>query len=310
MGLLDYKDKPPILGGSVRGLLDVATGIPLAKERLFGWARFGDEPQAVKNLNDFNNSNLSQFNEQYGDQQAASIPREMIAGAAPSLYALSKFGANPEKTNGEVLANSVQSYITGKAMQSGIGAINNMIPKNTKTYEQLISALDKYKENPIYVRWSRGNKYDMKEGAVSRDFAAGGTHSGLSAVPFDPSSPDAAKYLAEYQFLRMKDPKIKPHFYHGNVKGTDSDGYPSIEPTKYLGTVDNKMVDNLKLGYGDFVQLKYKIANQQRELEDFEKNLIAKGVDPASDFGASMARKSLLKNQAEYGKLSSKFEGM
>jgi len=81
----------------------------------------------------------------------------------------------------------------------------------------------------LYVRWSRGPKYDKR---ASRDYLTGGTHAGMSAVCVDPEWASDDKWLArrvvEYRFLKMKDPAITCYLYAGAEVGTDSDGYSSI----------------------------------------------------------------------------------
>jgi hypothetical protein len=79
----------------------------------------------------------------------------------------------------------------------------------------------------LFVRWSRGPEYDTKP---SRDYANGGKHAGLSCVQlgmWDESY--MIRRLDEYRFLQMKDAKIAPYVYIGEVIGLDSDGYESID---------------------------------------------------------------------------------
>jgi len=79
----------------------------------------------------------------------------------------------------------------------------------------------------LFVRWSRGPKYDIKP---SRDYANGGVHGGLSAVLIGHwEGAYMTRRLNEYMFLRMKDEKLKPYIYTGEVIGRDSDGYESID---------------------------------------------------------------------------------
>lgn len=89
----------------------------------------------------------------------------------------------------------------------------------------------------MYVRWSRGPAMDAKQG-VSRDYANGGCHNGLSAVPAeDWHSQRGEGYMAvrvtEYRFLKMKDERISCYLYAAVRVGTDSDGYAAIStPTE------------------------------------------------------------------------------
>jgi hypothetical protein len=78
----------------------------------------------------------------------------------------------------------------------------------------------------LYVRWSRGPRYDTK---ASRDYANGGHHVGLSAVWIDYWERDVLeRRLREYEFLRIKDSKIKAYIYQADEIGRDSDNAPSI----------------------------------------------------------------------------------
>lgn len=92
----------------------------------------------------------------------------------------------------------------------------------------------------IYVRWSRGPKFDK---TPSRDYANGGSHSGLSAVKIGNWADEyMVRRLAEYRFLRMKDSRIRPYIYTGECIGLDSDGYESlaVESAKCIGVWDEK----------------------------------------------------------------------
>lgn len=90
----------------------------------------------------------------------------------------------------------------------------------------------------LYVRWSRGQKWDKKP---SRDYLTGSVHAGLSAVKLGYwDEKYMARRLNEYGFLRMKDSKIKPYIVIGKEVGIDSDGYESIEVSEWIGEWDQK----------------------------------------------------------------------
>jgi hypothetical protein len=75
----------------------------------------------------------------------------------------------------------------------------------------------------------------------SRDFVAGSTHAGVSAVEIGNWGDEYLKRrLREYDFLRMKDPKIRPYLYSGKQIGIDSDGYALLDPStiKEIGQID------------------------------------------------------------------------
>lgn len=96
---------------------------------------------------------------------------------------------------------------------------------NKLTTDQIMALQDSGTRN-IYIRWSRGPKYDNKP---SRDQLTGNTHAGLSAVWIDYWERDyMVRRLKEYQFLRIKDLLIDAYIYQAEEIGKDSDGYSSI----------------------------------------------------------------------------------
>ena len=100
----------------------------------------------------------------------------------------------------------------------------------------------------LYVRWSRGPRLDAKQG-MSRDYQAGCTHSGLSAVPVESDWTDDDRYLSsrmtEYRFLRLKDERISCHLYCADRVGTDSDGYALIKDIKPVAKLSEKLIAEL-----------------------------------------------------------------
>jgi hypothetical protein len=94
----------------------------------------------------------------------------------------------------------------------------------------------------VFVRWSAGPKYDLKPNAKSKDYVGGQTHEGLSAVELTPdmSDQDIFKMIRDYSFLRGEKADA-PYFYSGRVVGRDSDGTPSIAPTKLLGSGSSRL---------------------------------------------------------------------
>jgi len=79
----------------------------------------------------------------------------------------------------------------------------------------------------IFVRWSRGPRFDTKP---SKDYQSGAIHSGLSSVKIGPWADEyLERRLKEYRFLQMKDPKIKAYIYKAQEIGLDSDGYELID---------------------------------------------------------------------------------
>jgi hypothetical protein len=127
-----------------------------------------------------------------------------------------------------------------------------------------------------FIRWSVGPKYDMKSGAVSRDFSTGQVHGGLSAVPIDNKMTDSelAKYLHEYSYARMgndmtksKGLDITGNIYSGKMVGLDSDGYASIIPEKHIGQLHRDLVKEMDSGLVERLDLQEKINDAVRRLD-------------------------------------------
>lgn len=112
----------------------------------------------------------------------------------------------------------------------------------TLNHKEIEKIWDEYEEKglSIFVRWSRGPKYDTKP---SRDYLNGGIHSGLSSVKIGAWENEyMIRRLKEYRFLQMKDSKIRSFIYTGEEIGIDSDGYELIDPKtiKCLGMWNEK----------------------------------------------------------------------
>jgi len=92
----------------------------------------------------------------------------------------------------------------------------------------------------IFVRWSRGPKFDTKP---SRDYLSGAVHAGLSSVKIGAWADEyMERRLKEYRFLQMKDSKIKAYIYKAEEIGFDSDGYEliDVESIECLGIWNEK----------------------------------------------------------------------
>lgn len=113
--------------------------------------------------------------------------------------------------------------------------------ENIKDLSEIMGLIEEH--GTIYARWSIGPEFDMKPGAKSRDYQSGELHEGLSANPIsgDETTGQVVKRLGEYGYMRGSKNPAKLHLYAGKENGTDSDGTPTIVPTKYLGTVNKKM---------------------------------------------------------------------
>lgn len=101
----------------------------------------------------------------------------------------------------------------------------------------------------IYARYSKGPKYDMKEGAISIDHQTGEKHAGLSAVKIygDDSTAAQAKQATEYLSIQGAGSSTKLNLYAGKEVGRDSDNGPVIQPTRHIGTFSQKTADHLSV---------------------------------------------------------------
>lgn len=100
----------------------------------------------------------------------------------------------------------------------------------------------------VFVRWSRGPEFDMKPGARSKDYVSGDVHDGLSAVSLKDAEDveDLLRSTNDYSFLRMKDPKIRAHFYRADQVGVDSDTAPTIRPKEYIGSISDELMGEIE----------------------------------------------------------------
>jgi hypothetical protein len=154
-----------------------------------------------------------------------------------------------------------------------------------ESLDALKSALQSSGGNPLFVRYSRGPKFDMEYGAVSKDHQTGEYHSGLSAVELNGKMSDEklVRYLRDYASGG------DPHIYAGEVTGLDSDRSPTIRPTKYIGKLSNNLIDligdesvpsrlSLQQSIGQYRRVYDRLSpSQLRSLNEMESQLAAKG---------------------------------
>lgn len=176
-------------------------------------------------------------------------------------------------------ATAVPSIRGPLARQQGMINISNDRPMNVNSIDDVREVL-RGRSEPIFVRWSAGPKHDMKKGASSRDYISGERHAGLSAVPLDKEMSDAqiAKFLSEYEFLRMKNPNLRPYLYTGRQVGSDSDGYPSIEPSNYVGELSDDFISALSNGLPRRIELEEKIRRAYQTLEEGKVDRIGRQI--------------------------------
>lgn len=164
----------------------------------------------------------------------------------------------------------------GDYLSGGAGLAMSMIPGGKQLKNLTLREIKEIVAGrPIFARWSRGPDFDMKPGAVSKDYVSGASHDGLSAISVSPdaSPSQMLRELRDYSFLRAKDSKIRPHIYAGEQVGRDSDGAPSIRPSEYLGSLSDDIVSALDDdAFLERMSLMEQIDQGQRALEYFKKN--------------------------------------
>jgi Large polyvalent protein associated domain 23 len=132
----------------------------------------------------------------------------------------------------------VTSDVTASTM-SGASAVSAEKKSKIGSLQDIKDALASNGGDPLFVRYSRGPNLDMRPGANSMDHQTGQVHNGLSAVELNSSMSDGklVRYLRDYASGG------EPHVYSGQVTGIDSDGSPSIRPTKYIGKLSKNLTD-------------------------------------------------------------------
>jgi hypothetical protein len=112
-----------------------------------------------------------------------------------------------------------------RSVKSGVGA-------EIKSLEELKNHASSGGD-PVFVRYSNGPKFDMRPGAKSIDHQTGERHNGLSAIQLTGDM----NYAQLIRSLRDYASGGEPHVYAGKINGVDSDGAPTIQPTKYIGAL-------------------------------------------------------------------------
>ncbi len=178
--------------------------------------------------------------------------------------AVQEFDARGRRSAGEGGAEPVFQARQEQAQTRTADSGDNL-PMLSTIEEVLEAAADS--GGVVFVRWSAGPAFDMRPGARSRDYLAGGEHSGLSAVPIrsDMSKAQVAKFLKEYGFLRMRG-DVQAHLYAGEQVGTDSDGYPSIRPTRHIGALSDDLVASLDSGLARRLELQDQVRDGEARL--------------------------------------------
>lgn len=117
-------------------------------------------------------------------------------------------------------------------------------PIRLKTAEQVSKTIEDVSktlgpDEQLFVRWSRGPKYDLKAGFVSKDHATGQKHDGLSSSSLSVGDPNfAIRQITSYAHLGQIDSTIYPWIFVGKQVGTDSDNGPVVEPSRVVAVID------------------------------------------------------------------------
>lgn len=188
--------------------------------------------------------------------QAYPAPPDLSLREYMEIAAMTQVPGVADVASGGLSLSDLMRGDYGSAALNGLGALP-LVPamglgiKQIKTEKALEDIVRSAGDN-VYVRWSRGPKFDKKMGG-SRDFVSGQDHKGLSAVPVDADwASDAermSRRLGEYGFLRMKDAMISPYLYRASRVGTDSDGYALISDINAIARIDPALLDAMKAKY-------------------------------------------------------------
>lgn len=183
----------------------------------------------------------------YPDRAAPdSYPAATAGGIDPNVMIPFATDVAGMATTGSLAAPAVQGAV-GMGVRTAAKGGKNVDMSTIRSIGDLRAAIDE-NGGKLYVRWSAGPKYDMKPGAVSRDYQNGATHDGLSALELtnDLSDWELNKWLIDYSYLIDKNrAQTSPHIYAAERIGRDSDGGPTIRPTKHVGGLDKQFLDLL-----------------------------------------------------------------
>lgn len=147
---------------------------------------------------------------------------------------------------GAALATMGTGAVAGVPLRAGEMALGAAAVRGVKSAMPEISSLQELKNaiaangnDPLFVRYSQGPQFDMRLGAVSKDYQTGEIHNGLSAVELNSGMDDAelVRYIRDYASGG------EPHVYSGKVNGLDSDGGPTIRPSEHIGKLSRELTD-------------------------------------------------------------------
>lgn len=177
-----------------------------------------------------------------------SIAKAIYGGTVDAVAMPGRAAAGEIVTMGDILNTAGMVQLGGAAMPAPKGALRSGAMRDTTMPSRSVESIDDIRamlsnDEDVFVRWSAGPKYDMVPGAKSKDYVNGSTHDGLSAVELrkDMSDQDIFKMVRDYSFLRGEKANA-PYFYSGKSVGVDSDGTPSIVPSKFLGAGSNRLM--------------------------------------------------------------------
>jgi hypothetical protein len=279
-GLLDAANRG-MLAGTLGAPVDLATqaanlGIAGAGYAGHKLGLFAQPPELIDSRNVPGSSEW--IGQKMQNAGAVSPIRNAIAEAGMGLLSpvamkgANKLGGLLFSAEQGAAANLAKPSTMPMSGQRGVLRMaNDPIDKIEQKYpgaQEFVKQVERLSEQhgKIYARWSSSEAHDLAPGSISRDYANGGQHYGLSAVPIDSTTHpvDIAKRLAEYNFLRMNDKSVYPRIYTGKSVGVDSDGYDSITGVTKALDVPASFVGHIDTG---FVKA-YELADSIREARD------------------------------------------
>lgn len=237
--------------------------------------------------------------------QLANQPELLGGGLGGALGATQ--GETPEERARNALLGAAGGAVGGRMaremtpdrtrMGSNLGNVSKQEPPktdlaSTRIPQAALQDIGKIRQivsetkEPLYIRWSRGPKQDLKPGARSKDYSAGTEEAGLSAVRIEPewlreSDGYIARRLREYNSAFFDDASsmFSGHIYTGRKVGTDSDGYDVIVPSKHVFKISSEFqnwsrnADNVKIA-----ELQEGIQRTNARLSDETLDPITRGV--------------------------------
>ena len=144
-----------------------------------------------------------------------------------------------------------------------------------KTFQSLKNIIKHLKENwseDMYVRWSRGPKFDKKQ-KYSLDKVTRRNEPGLSGVNIEKEWLEDPfiflQRLQEYSFgTRLNDSAVKGWIYKGIELGIDSDGHAAIEIVDTIGSTGKKFLEEIDGRLLDYLSAVYDMGRAKEVMNE------------------------------------------